>query len=326
MSSISDFSSLDTRPAAVAGMFYSADRRALRRQVSELLAGVDAGPLASLPPKAIIAPHAGYVYSGPPAAAIYAQLAPFRAQIRTVVLLGPSHRVAFAGVAAPTQAFFATPLGRVPVARDLLAGLMSLPQVSTLDEAHRQEHSLEVHLPFLQQVLDDFRLVPLVVGDADADAVADVLEVLWGGPETLIVVSSDLSHYHDYETARWRDRATAAAIETLRADRVEPEGACGARPLGGLLRVARRRDLRATTVALCNSGDTAGDRARVVGYGAWRFDPNDSVRLSTQSKRVLLDIATHAIRGAVWTAAGGKSSPSVASIWRSSARAPASSR
>ncbi|HEC18431.1 MAG TPA: AmmeMemoRadiSam system protein B [Gammaproteobacteria bacterium] len=259
-----------TRPPAVAGMFYPADARQLHADVQAYLRGAKPLPMDE-PPKAIIAPHAGYVYSGPVAASAYAQLLPVRDRIRRVVLLGPSHRVPFRGLATSSADSFTTPLGEIPLDRRAIDSLADLPQVHPLDEAHALEHSLEVHLPFLQEVLDDFKLVPLVVGDARPAEVAEVLERLWDGPETLIVISSDLSHYHDYATAQRMDRHTSQAIEHLQAEAVHSEDACGCVPVSGLLYLARERGLEGKTIDLRNSGDTAGPRDQVVGYGAYVF-------------------------------------------------------
>jgi hypothetical protein len=256
------------RRPAVAGMFYPEDPRELRETVESLLVDAPAGGPA---PKALIAPHAGYVYSGPTAAIAYARLAAARDTIRRVVLLGPSHRVAFQGIAACRADLFETPLGRVPVDTAALDQITDLPQVQVLDTAHLREHSLEVQLPFLQVLLQDFALVPLVVGDASPDQVAQVLDRLWGGPETLIVVSSDLSHYHDYVTAQRLDRETSGLIEGLSRVELHGEQACGCRPINGLLRAARSHGLAASLLDLRNSGDTAGPRDRVVGYGAYAF-------------------------------------------------------
>lgn len=254
------------REPAVAGMFYPAEPAELRQTIQDLLArhNVDR-PV----PKAIVAPHAGYPYSGPVAASVYARLAKARGTIRRVVLLGPSHRVGFPGLATSTADYFRTPLGDVPVDTALVNQVAAMPQVRALDQAHQLEHSLEVHLPFLQETLGDFVLVPLVVGDASAEEVGEVLEELWGGPETLIVISSDLSHYHDYATAQKLDSATTEAIEKLRYEDIAYEDACGRNPIKGLLWLARRRGLKAETVDLRNSGDTAGPRDAVVGYGAY---------------------------------------------------------
>ncbi len=264
---------MPVRPPAVAGTFYPGDAPTLSRTVDTLLAEAErripresAGPL----PKALIVPHAGYIYSGPVAATAYAQLREGRDRVRRVVLLGPCHRVPVRGLALPGAARFATPLGTVEVDQEARARLLRFPQVVESPEAHAWEHSLEVQLPFLQTVFDSFSLVPLAVGAATAEEVAEVLEAVWGGPETLIVVSSDLSHYLPYDVARQVDSATAQAILALQHD-IDHEQACGATPVDGLLLAAKRRALEVRLLDLRNSGDTAGDRARVVGYGAFAF-------------------------------------------------------
>ncbi|MHB8534961.1 MAG: AmmeMemoRadiSam system protein B [Sulfuricaulis sp.] len=257
------------RNPAVAGMFYPIDARELHALIDACL-GTARGSGAV--PKAIIAPHAGYVYSGPIAASAYARLKPGRGRITRVILLGPTHRVGFRGLALSSADYFVTPFGQIPVDREAVEKIARLPQVRVMDAAHAQEHSIEVHLPFLQEVLGEFSLVPLVVGDAAPGEVAEVLELLWGGPETLIVISSDLSHYHDYRSAQKLDRATSQAIEEFRIEDIQYDHACGRNPVNGLLQVARRLGLKATTVDLRNSGDTAGSHDRVVGYGAYVFE------------------------------------------------------
>ncbi len=221
------------------------------------------------PPKAMIVPHAGYIYSGPVAASGYARLKPVVNQVTRVVLLGPAHRVAFKGLAIPAVSMFKTPLGDIPLDTGSLRDINRLPQVHIDDEAHRLEHSLEVHLPFLQKTLTGFTLVPVVVGDASAIEVCEVIEQLWGGPETLLIISSDLSHYHDYHTARKLDAATSQSIEALAFEDIGYEQACGRNPVSGLLLYARTHGLQAETIDLRNSGDTAGPRDRVVGYGTF---------------------------------------------------------
>lgn len=264
----------DVRPAAVSGMFYPGDRASLSAEVTAYLARAGSGSAAHHAPKAIIAPHAGYIYSGPIAASVYARLAPLRGVVRRVVLAGPAHRVYVRGAAVPSTTSFASPLG--PVALDVAAigELRRLPFVEVSDAAHAREHSLEVHLPFLQSVLGEFLLVPIVVGDATPEETARIYELLWGGDETLIVVSSDMSHYLPYDAARRRDGETARAILGMEGN-LDPEEACGAAPINGLLRMARARGLVAEQVDLRNSGDTAGDRDRVVGYGAFAFHAPD---------------------------------------------------
>ncbi|WP_341679095.1 AmmeMemoRadiSam system protein B [Niveibacterium sp. SC-1] len=258
------------REPAVAGLFYPGDAGALANTVHALLAECPTED-AEFCPKVLVVPHAGYVYSGQVAAQAYARLAPWAARIRHVVLLGPAHRLAFRGVALPSTHAFATPLGSVTIDQERLALLRDIPGVRQLDAAHAAEHSLEVQLPFLQETLPDFSLLPLVVGDAPDSLVAEVLDRLWGGPETLIVVSTDLSHYHPWREARALDAQTAQSIEALHG-RLSHEQACGAGPLNGLFAAARRHPLSGELLALCNSGDTAGDRQRVVGYGAFSFN------------------------------------------------------
>ena len=268
------------RPPAVAGSFYPAEREDLVELVNGLLQeAVTAHPspaaaAAALPkalPKALIAPHAGYIYSGPIAASAYACLLPYARQITRVILLGPVHRVAVRGLALPDADGFATPLGTVPVDSTAAAAIAHLPQVITHAGAHALEHSLEVQLPFLQQVLTDFTLLPLAVGDASAEEVAEVLDILWGGAETLIVISSDLSHYLPYAQAHQTDGETCAAILSLSQQPVRHDRACGGTPVSGLLLAARRHHLQAGLLDLRNSGDTAGDREHVVGYAAFAF-------------------------------------------------------
>jgi hypothetical protein len=261
----------DVRPAAVAGMFYPAAPAALAAEVRAHLGRALAQPAGtSAVPKALIAPHAGYVYSGPIAASAYARLAAGRDTIRRVVLFGPTHRVPVRGLALPSVGAFATPLGTVRVDREAAAAARALPQVCESDAAHAFEHSLEVQLPFLQAVLGEFSIVPFAVGDATPGEVSEVIDLLWGGPETLIVVSSDLSHYHRYAEARAIDRVTGEAILALSAT-LDHEQACGATPINGLLLAARRHGLQAELLDLRNSGDTAGDKSRVVGYASFAF-------------------------------------------------------
>lgn len=257
------------RPAAVAGTFYPGDPADLAAEVAAYLADVPAAT-AGPAPKALIAPHAGYMYSGEVAARAYARIASRADAVRRVVLAGPAHRVYVRGIAVPGVEAFDSPLGRVPVDAAAIATLRELPFVEVSPRAHAFEHSLEVHLPFLQSVLGEFSIVPLVVGDATREEMARALDVLWGGEETLVVVSSDLSHYHAYDEARAIDRHTTDRILRLDAN-LDPEEACGAAPINGLLEVARRRGLSARLVDLRNSGDTAGGRDRVVGYAAFAF-------------------------------------------------------
>ena len=252
----------------VAGLFYPDSAQELKDTLTGLM--LEADTSAGERPHAIIAPHAGYQYSGPVAASAYATLAPWADQYRRVVVLAPSHRVAFRGIATSSADVFRTPLGDIPVDRDAIRELLGLSGVLRLDEAFAQEHALEVQLPFLQTVLQDFELVPLVIGEADSGDVSLVIDRLYT-PDTLIVVSSDLSHFLDYDSCRERDRTTSALIEGMQEEGIGPYEACGAFPVRGLLRSARRHGWRVRTLDLRNSGDTAGDRVRVVGYGAYEF-------------------------------------------------------
>jgi len=258
------------RPPAVAGRFYPGDPAELRQMIESLLATAPkpAGPS----PKALIAPHAGYIYSAPIAASAYAQLLPDRESIKRVVLLGPSHFAEFEGVVGSSAEAFATPLGTVPVDLEMTRALSVLPDVTVFDAPHSREHALEVQLPFLQAILREFKIVPLLAGAVTPKQVGRVLDTLWGGPETRIVISSDLSHYLDYVSGQELDRTTADAIEALTPDAIGEGQACGRIPICGLLEAAARHHLCSRTLDLRNSGDTAGPRQQVVGYGAFVFE------------------------------------------------------
>ena len=260
-----------TRPPAVAGVFYPADPARLRDRVDGLL-GVAAPPQAP-PPAALVVPHAGYRYSGPVAATAYAHLSASRPGVARVTVIGPAHFVLFAGLALPGTDAFAGPLGTVPVDHESEDLLRQLAGVHDLPEAHAREHSIEVQLPFLQRVLGPFTAVFVALGRSHPEQVAAVVDVALDRPDGLVVVSSDLSHYHDAATARRLDAATAGAIESLRPEDLAPDAACGQAGIAGLLLAAGRRRLRATRLDLRNSADTAGSVDRVVGYGAWTFGP-----------------------------------------------------
>ena len=255
------------RSPAVAGTFYPASKQELERKVASFLD--DTVPQGTVP-KALVVPHAGYIYSGSTAALAYARLRPGRATVRRVVVLGPTHRVALRGLALDSAMAMATPLGSVEIDHDAVESIAHLPQVVTNAAAHAQEHAIEVQLPFLQSILDDFKVVPVAVGNATAQEVAQAIEALWGGPETLIVVSSDLSHYQSYRAAQSSDQSTVQDILDLKM-LTNHSQACGATPINGLLLAAARNQLRPHLLGQCNSGDTAGDRARVVGYAAIAF-------------------------------------------------------
>jgi MEMO1 family protein len=297
------------RPAAVAGMFYPGDARALAAEVDDLLGGV-AQPLPRLGyPKALVVPHAGYIYSGPVAARAYDELGAARGSVRRVVLLGPTHRVAVRGLAVPSAGAFATPLGAVPIDTDALREVSDLAQVVTSDPAHALEHSLEVQLPFLQKMLGDFRLAPFAVGRASVPEVAEVIARLWGGPETLIVISTDLSHYHSYDEARAIDGATIERIASFATD-LDHEEACGATPLNGLLHFSKEKNLSLKLLAACNSGDTAGGKGQVVGYSAFGLYQGGEVSLD-DAGRTLLALA----RGAIEAKLTGKAPAAEPAPW-----------
>lgn len=261
------------RPPAIAGTFYPLPKHVLAREVNAML-DVAKTATQSVAPKAIIVPHAGYIYSGPTAADAYARLAAVRDTIRRVVLLGPVHRVPVRGLALPGVDAFETPLGQVELDQSAIASIADMPQVVVSSAAHALEHSLEVQLPFLQTVLDDFKLVPLAVGDATAEEVAAVLDRLWGGTETLIVISSDLSHFLPYRVAQSVDQETVQNILDMRGP-LTHEQACGGTPINGFILAAKRHKLRPRLLDLRNSGDTAGDKNRVVGYASFAFMENE---------------------------------------------------
>ena len=278
------------RLPAVAGSFYPGDAPALSSAVRKYLAEADRkiAKAADRVPKAIIAPHAGYVYSGLTAAATYRALAPARGIIKRVVMMGPCHRVAVRGLALPSSSAFRTPLGDVPVDHDAVAAIRDLPGVEVLNATHKYDHALEVHLPFLQIVLGDFKIVPMIVGGAASEDVARVLETLWGGPETLILISSDLSHYLPYEAAQKLDDATKQAIEHFDIQAFGENSACGRHSIKGLLQVARKKGLTVSTADVRNSGDTAGPKDRVVGYGSWLF--HEPATAAEPKKRAMVTV------------------------------------
>lgn len=283
------------RDPAVAGFFYPDDAGALVRAVDTAVgAAKQARSADDRPPFALVVPHAGYAYSAAVAAEAYALLPPVRNQIDRVLLLGPSHRVGFRGLAAPSAAVFRTPLGDIAIDREAISALTRLPQVSVRDDAHAQEHSLEVQLPFLQRALGRFDLIPLVVGAADPTDVAEVIAVMTAEPGTLVVVSSDLSHYHSYDDARALDRQTIDAILALDGGAIADEGACGRTPIKGLLKIARAKGMTPSLLDLRNSGDTAGDKDRVVGYASLCFRDNAGA-LNRSECDALLHIAEASI-------------------------------
>ncbi len=263
------------RSAAVSGLFYPSDPGQLARDVRCYL---DQARPHKLVPKAIVVPHAGYIYSGAIAAEAYATLHAAATMVHRVILLGPTHRVPVRGLVLPGVDSFETPFGTIPIDPVSIDAIGDLGQVTVNAYAHAQEHSLEVQLPFLQTVLKDFTLLPLAVGMASAAEVSEVLEAVWGGNETLIVISSDLSHYQPYSMAKRIDYQTVQSILGLQLP-ISHESACGATPINGLITAARNHQLTPKLLDMCNSGDTAGDRDQVVGYASIAFvEGNADVR------------------------------------------------
>src|SRR5436190_164290 len=296
------------RSAAVAGTFYPGDAPALSAELEELLGGVEQREPRLGFPKALVVPHAGYIYSGAVAARAYDELAAARGIVSRVVMLGPVHRVPVRGLAMPTDDAFATPLGTVPIDRAALDAVRDLPQVVASDRVHLQEHALEVQLPFLQRQLGSFALAPFAVGDASVPEVAQVIDRLWGGPETLIVISTDLSHYQTYAAARQVDRSTVTRIARFATD-LNHEEACGATPLNGFLALAQERKLSIRLLAACNSGDTAGGKGQVVGYSAFALhEPGTDLSLA-DAGQTLLQIARGAIESKLFGSAGTADAP-----------------
>lgn len=268
------------RQPAVAGLFYPSLAKELTIDIKRYLDDAKNSmpdAIRQLRPKAIIVPHAGYVYSGAIAAKAFATLLHQSETITRVILMGPAHRVRFRGLAISDVQYFRTPLGDIAIDSPSIRQLLSTPQVQVMDAAHWLEHCLEVQLPFLQTVLKDFSLVPIVIGNATVAETCQLLDILWGGPETLIVISSDLSHYHDYSSAQYIDRSTCEAIEHFELDRINAKQACGCIGVKSLLSAAKKRSMSVHTLGLANSGDIAdssvNDQQRVVGYGSWALTP-----------------------------------------------------
>lgn len=293
MSSTSMNHPLSIRPTAVAGSFYPKHASELNNMLKKLLS-LDSVKVAT--PKAIIAPHAGYIYSGQTAASVYSNIEQVKDKIRRVVLLGPTHRVYVKGIALPSNTHFASPLGNVSIDTQSLKKISSHSFVDYIDEAHVQEHSLEVHIPFLQKVINNFLLLPILVGNATPEQVATILKELWGNDETLIVISSDLSHYLNYETASKTDRNTTKLIEKFDYEHIGSQQACGCMPMRGLLKLAQEKNMTIQTIDLRNSGDTAGTKDRVVGYGAYAlFESNDKI-LNDNDKVIVFDVMHNSIK------------------------------
>ncbi len=262
---------MNVRQPAVAGMFYPQDRLILEQTIKQFIAQAEQ---YNPPPKALIVPHAGYIYSGYTAAQAYASLQSKSATIKKIVLLGPAHTMYFKGIAYDPATYVATPLGDIEQDTGLLAKISSLPYVYSLPQAHQKEHCLEVQWPFCQVLFNQFTLLSLVVGETEPEQVAELLELVWGGDETLIIISSDLSHYLAYNEAQKEDTQTCLAISTLNFESLIHHNACGFYPLRGFLHYARQHQLCGRLVDLRNSGDTAGSKERVVGYSSYHFYQN----------------------------------------------------
>lgn len=265
---------MSTRRPAVAGTFYPGSESSIHEMLDEYLDEARERSTADVRPKALIVPHAGWIYSGPVAASAYVLLEPLRGTIERIVLLGPSHFIPFEGLALTKNDEFATPLGEIPIDIGATSTLGDLDFVQAWDRPHSREHSLEVQLPFVQKILGEFELVPIAVGEASAAQVGEAIERLWGDEGTLILISSDLSHYEEYDRARQIDEQTAGAIDSLSRTDIGPYEACGCRPINGMIHAARAREMTCKRLDLRNSGDTAGPKDRVVGYGAWALEEN----------------------------------------------------
>lgn len=287
---------ISIRPTAVAGSFYPKQASELNIMLEKFLSQYAVNDSVNIAtPKAIIAPHAGYIYSGQTAASVYSNLEQVKDKIRRVVLLGPTHRVSVKGIALPSNTHFASPLGNVSIDTQSLKKISAHSFVNYIDEAHTQEHSLEVHIPFLQKVINNFVLLPILVGNATPEQVATILKELWGNDETLIVISSDLSHFLNYETASKTDRNTTELIEKFDYEHIGSKQACGCMPMRGLLKLAQEKNMTIQTVDLRNSGDTAGTKDRVVGYGAYALFDNDDKILNDSDKAIVFDVMRKSI-------------------------------
>lgn len=281
---------MTVREPAVAGIFYPGERFVLQKTVQELL---DQAPQFRPTPKAIVVPHAGFIYSGSIAASAYASLINEKDSIKKIVILGPAHTLFFKGIAYDSAEQFASPLGTIDQDQELLAKITDLPFVYRLPEAHKKEHSLEVQFPFCQVLFSKFTVLPLIVGETHPEQVAQLIERIWGNDDTLLIISSDLSHYLPYEIAQRLDHKTCFAIDTLNEESLAHEGACGYYPLRGFLHFARQKQLLGRLLDLRNSGDTAGEKDKVVGYASYHF--YEDLHFGDYCKDELLQLAHDAL-------------------------------
>ena len=278
---------LAVHPAQVAGTFYPADSAALSAALDDAFAAAPPCPFRA---KMVVVPHAGIEYSGRVAAkALRALDAPKR--LKRVVILGPNHRVPLDGIALHPAKAWATPLGAAPVAEDAARAILSLDGVTVDARPFAGEHSLEMALIFVQRLLPGVEIVPVLVGAAEPALVEEAVERLWGGPETAICLSSDLSHFLSAPAARGRDDATRAKIERGAWSELQPTDACGYSALRGAIRVAEARGMRATGIAFATSDEAGGPRERVVGYGAFTFEEADAARLADADRARLFAVA-----------------------------------
>jgi len=273
---ITENQSQKIRHPAVASMFYPGKPADLLNSVRKYLSDADAEQSTvkfkndENSVRALIVPHAGYIYSGKIAASAYQLLQRNKYHFKRVLLLGPAHRLCLQGAAFPNEEVFETPLGSIILDKTRMKKLAAeFSWISFNEKAHAEEHSLEVQLPFLQETIADFELLPLVVGEMDSLQIAEMIQQFSTDLETLIVISTDLSHFHNYQTAYEKDALTANAIELLEPQKISSEDACGVYPLRGALVAALQNKWKIHRMGLCNSGDTTGDYGRVVGYGAW---------------------------------------------------------
>lgn len=255
------------RKPTVAGLFYPSETDNLSKLITDLL---NQKPPVSFT-KMLIVPHAAYQYIGEILAQSYLHLFSRSQQIKTVVLLTPSHHIKFNGIAITSKDCYLTPFGEVIIDSDAMMTLLNFPQVVMFDDAHIKEHSIEIHLPFLQTILPSFSLVPLIIGETNSYNILEILEKLWEQEETLIIASMNLSHYQTYNIAQELDQRTSQAIESLHWQSLQTNQICNIHLISSLLQLAHQKSLTPKTIKVCNSGDLTGIKNRVVGYGAFIF-------------------------------------------------------
>ena len=255
------------KQADVAGMFYPGEEASLRQMVDGF---IQKALSFDLRPRAIIAPHAGYIYSGSIAGTAYKTIAAVRDQIENVIIMSPAHRFYLRGIALHMADAFATPLGNIPVNIGIVKKIKQFSSVQWEERSFIQEHGLETHLPFIQRAFKPgIKIVPMIVGECQESEVAEILESVWEDPRNFVIISSDLSHFHSYADAKKLDRNTVDLIQNLDSQSLDTEFACGHYPICGLLNLARNRKLKIKALDIRSSGDTAGSKESVVGYGSF---------------------------------------------------------